>query len=376
MIIVHFIPDSSETEESDFPFDEDEDEDPYKATGKAHGKPAKPSKSMRKRLLRHFRKKMDKIKKKGFSNKDKSSKAKAAPTLPLTPPRKFREEEVESESVDMSLPGTPRSRDSTTDPCSVTTSTEGSPVVHQQDEESLTDTLVEQIYLQVEAQDEKTLEGSAMSTSDNEMQKTNRASNKSPTVVEEVEVLPKRKEPVYTSYVKTQSHAIVEDVEVLRKESLLDQSTSDLSTLRINTKHRHDPIYDALETVNEEGGEVTEWHPYDDDDDDDDEENEPTQDKYEWFHSDAILPMEVQDIDNDDHQTACSSITPSLLTMTSRLAKEREETEELRIMLQKKDEDLTRLRQLLQMNESKAVIERIDSSSKASPLLQSPVLAT
>lgn len=382
VIIVHFIPDGREY--SDAPFDED----PYKATGKAHATMKMPSKSMRKRLLKHFKKKINKIKKKGFPSKDKTTKKKGTLSPPSTPPRNIRElaNDADSKHSDASPPGTPGSRYSTTDPCSVTTSTDGSPApyVHDDDDSSLklllTDSLVEQIYVQVETQEEEPslIPPILSSNSDNPL--VTRQNSKSPTVVEEVEVLPKRKEPVYTSYVKSPTHTIVEDVEVLRKESLLDQpcDTSDLATLKMTTKHRTTSVQGALATVSEEGGAVTEWSPYDHDEDEDDDEDEPNMTG--WFLDDAVLPLEVQDNGNGDHLTACSSMTPSLMTMTSKLDKEREETDKLRIMLQKKDEDLERLRELLQMNESKAVIERIDNCSRTSPTrerysIPPPVLA-
>ena len=372
VIIVHFIPDGRE--ESDVPFDED----PYKATGKAHATMKMPPKSMRKRLLRHFKKKMDKIKRKGFPGKDKTTKNKGTLSPPSTPPRRIRDlaNDANSKYSDMSPPGTPGSRYSTTDPCSVTTSTDGSPApqAHDEDDASLklilTDSLVEQIYVQVETQEEKPRSISPNQAFNSENAFVNRQNSTHPTVVEEVEVLPKRKEPVYTSYVKSPSHTIVEDVEVLRKESLIDQSsdTSDLTTLKMTTKHRTASIQGALATVSEEGGAVTEWSPYDRDQDEEDDEDEAYM--TEWFLDDAVLPLEVQDNGNDDHLTACSSMTPSLMTMTSKLDKEREETDKLRIMLQKKDEDLERLRELLQMNESKAVIERIGNCSRTSPTVE------
>lgn len=363
VIVVHFIPEDSE--DGDAPFDED----PYKATGKAHATMKLPSKSMRKRLLRHFKKKLDKIKKKGFPGKDKNSKTKGVLSPPSTPPRINQNLTSKNDSNQSeSPPGTPGSRYSTTDPCSVTTSTDGSPASHPYGEDcsnlELTDALVADIYVEVQAQEEKS-KVPFIPPSSKESPLIKRSSSKSPTVVEEVEILPKRKEPVYTSYVRTPSLTIVEDVEVLRKESLLDVSStkSDLTTLKMTKKP---PVTSSnqgvLATVTEEGDTVTEWSPYDQDEDAEDDPPILT----EWFLDDAVLPLEVQDNGNGDHLTACSSMTPSLLTMTSKLEREREETDKLRIMLQKKDEDLERLRELLQMNESKAVIERLDSCSRTS----------
>jgi len=144
-------------------------------------------------------------------------------------------------------------------------------------------------------------------------------------------------------------------------------STNSQSALILSTSQVHTNLLrETLETVNEEGGAVTEWSPYEEDDSDDSQElNDMMADTF-FLHEAMTLPQEVQNNGNEDHHTACSSITPSLITMTSRFEEEREETEQLRIILQKKDEDLERLRELLERNDYKNIVARIRGSSSSS----------
>jgi hypothetical protein len=175
---------------------------------------------------------------------------------------------------------------------------------------------------------------------------------KGPVVFEEVEVLAKRKEPVYSSYIRTASYKIVEDVEILRKES-------DLSTLKQRGNNRASYVYrSCLESV----GEETLSRDYDPADSSSRRESESGSS----FGDFAICA------EDEDHYTTTegSSVDSSLKSMTSRLAKELEETEQLRRILDKKDADFGLLRELLQSNESKAVLQRVNSLPNSETLVQ------
>ncbi|CAB9515380.1 expressed unknown protein [Seminavis robusta] len=188
------------------------------------------------------------------------------------------------------------------------------------------------------------------------------APKETPTVIEEVEVLERRKEPVYSSYIRSPSYNVVEDVEILRK-------ASDIS----NLKH-FQPGYHQEQVVNNDEdhlfeagageGRGSRGH--------DPAESTSTQFESEMTSSsvDELGFPTDEGHDEQDPTDTSSSIGPTFRTMTSRLAKERVDSQQLRLMLEKKDEDLGQLRELLHSNESKTVLERVNSSSKANPLVQ------
>ena len=158
----------------------------------------------------------------------------------------------------------------------------------------------------------------------------------------------KQQEPVYTAYIRARSNRNpAEDVEVLRKEG--DGGSFQFGTANHDGFEGHDVLATATEQA------VVAF---------------PT-----WELSGNDIPEEDSDVpdldeshdDEDDYTSSSSMSPPSLKTMSSRLAKEREETERLRKLLEDKDEDLERLRELLRSNESAAVLERVNSLSQAVP---------
>jgi len=344
VIVVTFNPEQEEVSIQSL-----EESDPYEATGKAHAIMNKPSKSMRKRLLLHIRKKIKKIKKvkkkKKLPNEDRSTNTSVVEVIQVTPPHKSIARDKKSVfTTSLGIPGSGSSQ-STTDPCSESSISEKSHLTGNELENTLPEqlnALVEQIYVQVDAKEQtgKPVPYFPESTSGTK-EIMNKEFSQTPEVLQEqVELV----------------------AAPLNMASTNSQSALILSTSQVHTNL----LRETLETVNEEGGAVTEWSPYEEDDSDDSQElNDMMADTF-FLHEAMTLPQEVQNNGNEDHHTACSSITPSLITMTSRFEEEREETEQLRIILQKKDEDLERLRELLERNDYKNIVARIRGSSSSS----------
>jgi hypothetical protein len=229
-----------------------------------------------------------------------------------------------------------------------------------------------------------------------------------PIVIEEVEVLRNRKEPVYTSY---PSKVLVEDVEVLRKDSIRDILGDEVTVCsEFDLARRASSFCRELDTVAEDEESSSEENAGDPDsaaenkeivDADSTEESkeklvvhvvvqkdDETGAKAELgaalgeqskgkvvvqkdgeSRAKAELDAALGEYDfRDDHHTAASSSSVSTRSLECRIAQEREEAKQLRLMLQKKEEDLERLEQLLEVNGAKAVIERVESGNKVSAL--------
>lgn len=176
---------------------------------------------------------------------------------------------------------------------------------------------------------------------------------KGPAIFEEVEVLERRREPVYSSYTRTPSYKVVEDVEILRKES-------DLSTLKQRGNTRRRFFYrSSLESV----GEETISRDYD---------PAESSSRRESESESSYLADFAAFEEDEDHYTTTegASVDSSLKTMTSWLAKELEETEQLRRILEEKEADFGFPPELLQSNESNAEFERVHSLPNAETLVQ------
>jgi hypothetical protein len=182
---------------------------------------------------------------------------------------------------------------------------------------------------------------------------TRRDGPKYPAMFEEVEILAKRKEPVYSSYIRTPSYKIVEDVEILRKES-------DLSTLKQRGNNRRRFFYrSSLTSVDEEtisrDNDLTE-----------------SSSRRESESGSSYIADFATFEEDEGHYTATggSSVDSSLKTMTSWLPKELGETEQFRRMLEEKDADSVLLGELLLSNESTALFEPVNSLPSAETLVQ------
>lgn len=409
VVIVHHISEPPNVERVDFEADFGSDLTPKDVES---SKPPKRLESLRKKLVRSLKKLA------------KKEKCVALPLLPPTPPRPGTMAPKEDEE-----PSSLNSKSEQTDPCSTTTSFgDSSTVLHPEEEQIFVQTgdhveevcvmnfreekkpqpprprrfkkavgeidqqesyvdlaQVERlIYQHIDAranQDPVHLEGMKIHLSPRVLisGSKSKASSAQPNVMEELEILPARKEPVYTSYVRTPSNKVVEDVEVLRKESVLSSadlsldlflnsfvdddddddentpydnaleedeifdrgcgiSVNDLSTLKINPKYKRasfEALDSTLSPLEEEPADVDgSWR--------------IQVSGEEWWMDEKEVPppAELKDMMDDNH--TCSTMTPSLAsleTMTARLEQERKETEELRLLLQKKDQDLERLRQ-------------------------------
>jgi hypothetical protein len=158
-----------------------------------------------------------------------------------------------------------------------------------------------------------------------------------------------RKEPIYTPFIQTLSEKeFVQNVEILRQGSALsNNNNSSPSSPLGTTNHDRDGFGESHDT--------------------------PTTEKVSdfpcWILKENERRLDVPDLDellDDEYTSSCSSMElVSLATMTSRLKEEREETERLRKLLEEKDEDLVRLKELLRVNESAAVLERVNSEANS-----------
>ena len=222
-------------------------------------------------------------------------------------------------------------------------------------------------------------------------------------MVEEVEVLRKRKEPIYSSYVRTQSN-VMEGVEVLRKESNLlapkspprksaslekqENTVAATANTSSSSNNNYNKEWKSKEEEEEEPGKIVSRHLVVARQEEKEEEPGPIVprhkrlDRHQQRKKRDEKPVYIVELGKESseleqvHAPTASPLDPKLDDITSRLAKEAEESERMREMLQKKDQDLEQLEKLLHEYEYSTILERVASSATKNAKPESDTMIT